>query len=491
MDPFILTLIGLGLGTFAVILYFYLKSDDSKRNARELQEKVSEVNKLVAEREKETRRLVNEIRGLKKDLDQFKSENEGIKKKVEQLQKTEQKLIAQAGKLDEQKNTWDKERHISDEIKELAGNFSVRNAFRLVKLILASFFLGHFIFSPAKITQYLTDKYDTIDEDSRNTLEEAERLVDELHVDQVRGKVDFAVVTIRDDEYRAVLERFPSAIVLKGKQVYSIAYQSTYVVAVVRCFEQGVGVAQEVTRDLIADLDPQWIIVVGIAGGVPHDDFSLGDVVVATRVYDLSLEAVNQGASSDFAIREQPYHKRVVTFIAGLAAMEQRLGGWNDDIAIRVVRPSVNFDPGNFYGPGNWRAKVKKSLMRHFKSLQRSPAPCFSCHPIGSSDRLIKDADYVIMMLKYVRQIAALEMESAGIYRAAFQGDKNYPVLAIRGISDIVGFKRDAAWTLYACASAASFARAFIGLKPIKPRNSLSQLLSSSNKPNLRSPAKR
>src|SRR5258708_37934265 len=40
------------------------------------------------------------------------------------------------------------------------------------------------------------------------------------------------------------------------------------------------------------------------------------------------------------------------------------------------------------------------------------------------------------------------------------KGDR--PVLAIRGISDIVGYRRDADWTKYACHSAASFTKAFI-----------------------------
>jgi nucleoside phosphorylase len=45
-------------------------------------------------------------------------------------------------------------------------------------------------------------------------------------------------------------------------------------------------------------------------------------------------------------------------------------------------------------------------------------------------------------------------MESAGVYRAAH----HLPILAIRGISDIVGLRRDEAWTKYACETAAAFA---------------------------------
>ena len=40
-------------------------------------------------------------------------------------------------------------------------------------------------------------------------------------------------------------------------------------VAVVRCLEPGQGLAQDAARDMIDDLDPEWLLVVGIAGGVP------------------------------------------------------------------------------------------------------------------------------------------------------------------------------------------------------------------------------
>ena len=57
-------------------------------------------------------------------------------------------------------------------------------------------------------------------------------------------------------------------------------------------------------------------------------------------------------------------------------------------------------------------------------------------------------------------------MESAGIYTAAHG---RTPFLAIRGISDIVGFKRHPDWTEYACRSAASFMRSFLLTRPIQP----------------------
>src|SRR5579864_1771142 len=99
-------------------------------------------------------------------------------------------------------------------------------------------------------------------------------------------QVDFAIITIREDEFVAVLQHFP-AKVQKGAsgRTYAIAQVQTKsgigcTIALVRSSEQGTDASQQVANDIINDLDPQMLLVVGIAGGVPNDDFSLGDVIV-------------------------------------------------------------------------------------------------------------------------------------------------------------------------------------------------------------------
>ena len=108
-------------------------------------------------------------------------------------------------------------------------------------------------------------------------------------------QVDFALITIRPDEFAAVLKRFPTKV-QKGKsgRTYGIAQVPTKIgktcsVAVVRCSEQGNDAAQQVANDVINDLDPQMLLVVGIAGGVPSDDFTLGDVIISTRIDNLNV----------------------------------------------------------------------------------------------------------------------------------------------------------------------------------------------------------
>src|SRR4051794_31723070 len=116
-----------------------------------------------------------------------------------------------------------------------------------------------------------------------------------LSVKDVFGRVDYGIITIREDEFNAVLDRLPTpSTVSGGKQFYEfsrlpIEGGGERRVALVRCPTQGEAVAQSVAGLMIRDLQPRVLLLVGIAGGVPSDEFSLGDVLLASRVHDFSI----------------------------------------------------------------------------------------------------------------------------------------------------------------------------------------------------------
>src|SRR5262249_476968 len=108
------------------------------------------------------------------------------------------------------------------------------------------------------------------------------------------GKIDFGILTIREDENRAVLDRFDKVAMEEQRRRYRIGRLvlpngGTYALAVLRCLEQGNTDALAAARDLLEDLAPQFVLVVGIAGGVPSTEFSLGDVVVSSSIADFSV----------------------------------------------------------------------------------------------------------------------------------------------------------------------------------------------------------
>src|SRR4051812_15031284 len=89
-----------------------------------------------------------------------------------------------------------------------------------------------------------------------------------IQLKDVKGRVDYGIVTIREDEFTAVFERLRErSTVTRGKQLYEFA--SVPVdgggergVAVVRCPSQGEGIAQSVTGHMIRDLQPSVLLLV-------------------------------------------------------------------------------------------------------------------------------------------------------------------------------------------------------------------------------------
>jgi nucleoside phosphorylase len=283
-------------------------------------------------------------------------------------------------------------------------------------------------------------------------------------------KADIGIVTIRDDEFRAVLSVFPDKIgSLKGaRRTYTLRHADAgggerYRIAVLRLIEQGQGEAQDAARDLIEDLSPRLVLVVGIAGGRPSDDVKLGDVVVSTRIHDFTVEARKFGKAPTYDVAGGPIDKALAALVANLAAREDELGDWTAGLP---DQPPVSWmQGGQLYGSMFWQRELRAVLEHHYGSKAAPRAPVYIVGPIASSDRLVKDPALLIAWFHTVRSLLAIEMESSGVYRAARE---RCPMLAIRGISDIVGLKRSDAWTKYACASAVAFTCAFLRTRPIE-----------------------
>lgn len=302
-----------------------------------------------------------------------------------------------------------------------------------------------------------------------------------IDITELRGKVDFGIISIREDEYLAVFDRLqPSDSSLGGRRTYDIGainnaeQKGHYRYALVRTISQGEGVAQDVARDMIEDLQPNLLLLVGIGGAVPSPDFTLGDVVCATRVYDFCVRAAKESESDRFSAGGGPMHKEVENILSRLPAIERQLSDWNTQDSIGMATPLLEVpEKGSktYYGSEAWQTDVQKCLTHRFVN-NRKRAPKVTARPVASSDALIKDTGLLDQWLTEARAVAAVEMELAGVYIAARRHDKEYPILAIRGISDIVGFKRDEAWTQYACNTAGAFAVAFINsgeLMPLRP----------------------
>jgi nucleoside phosphorylase len=290
-------------------------------------------------------------------------------------------------------------------------------------------------------------------------------------------RVDIAIMTIREDEFTAVRRHFQTRRrQIPDGRTYLIGEVKTekrvYTIAIARCSEQGNDASQRLAHYIIHNLDPQLILVVGIAGGVPRDEFTLGDVVVSSRIVNPNVDAWHPDGTTDYTTRGGPSHP-LVDDIISLLPGEPLLAGWID--TIQLERPTLDPEQVNIPGDDEWREKVRQSLNWHFGEEQnRSRLPTFTTGPILSSNHLMKDSARLREILTTHRSIFAAEMEVAGVYEAAQGIDHQYPVMAIRGISDIIGLQRDRRWTEYACQTAAAFTYAFIMADPLPPLNSAS-----------------
>jgi hypothetical protein len=97
----------------------------------------------------------------------------------------------------------------------------------------------------------------------------------------VDRQIDIGIITVIEPEFLAVIGKLRDPVeIVPGKRD----------VAVVRCLEPGNAESRSVAQDLIADLSPQWILLVGIAGGAASTDFTLREVIISSDVYDVGLK---------------------------------------------------------------------------------------------------------------------------------------------------------------------------------------------------------
>lgn len=289
--------------------------------------------------------------------------------------------------------------------------------------------------------------------------------LEELEMSKDRS-ADYLVISITEEEFKAVLAEFPGgSSEVQGSHYF---YRTTLVdpitkrafkVAVARPVAQGNGHAQAVATDGIKELNPRAILVVGTAGGIPSTDFSLGDVVLASSVQDLRLRQLQADGSVKINATGYQVHPAIAAVVAHMPAFDSS-GAWSP--ALPVVRPLLTADKINdamFKGDDDWKQKVKASVQHHFGTQNPRAEPLVLSAPLFSSDDMVKDGKFAARLSEDFRKHVAFEMEAAGVLLAAQQLRKVYPVLIVRGVSDIVGLERDPGWIAYSCASAARFSK--------------------------------
>lgn len=291
----------------------------------------------------------------------------------------------------------------------------------------------------------------------------------------IKLRTEVVAITVKEEEEKALLALIGTTDPYEGtNRTYNIGRinrvdNTPLRIAVVRAVEQGVGAAQNIARDAIEDLNLGAIALVGIAGAKPATEYGLGDVIVCTRLHDLTMgayiwDAREKVSKELFSNLGGPMATRVQHLIGSFGGIAEQLDGWKSESLVGS-QPEfcLNEKKIDAVVDDRYRDKLKESIRARFDERK---SPTFYAGSIATDGYLVKDPEVLKKWLAVVKDLVAIDMELPGVYVAARRKDNEFPILAIRGISDVVGLDREPVWTEYACKTAASF---FVHLLHVHP----------------------
>lgn len=279
-----------------------------------------------------------------------------------------------------------------------------------------------------------------------------------------RGKIRAAIVTIKQEEEAAVLKRFPSEAHVRGIRDYHLGRVThvdgrTIFVATVRLPGQGNLEATTVVGQVMDDLAPDCVFLVGIAGASPWADAVIGDVVLGTHVHDLTLALDDVGGEREWNGEGGGMSDVIVSAATYLRPALEQLPSIVGAPTIDANTLSLTTDDDDL------NARIRAKLLERFgcdsNGAPKAKTTVFT-GAIMSSDNLVKNPQTARKWTKTRRAALAIDMEFAGAYRAARVPGRTSHLLAIRAISDIVGMKKVESAVRYACEVAAEHALAFV-----------------------------
>ncbi|CAG0935149.1 5'-methylthioadenosine/S-adenosylhomocysteine nucleosidase [Thermoflexales bacterium] len=257
-----------------------------------------------------------------------------------------------------------------------------------------------------------------------------------------RQAIDFAIITALEKEAKAVVKRLNehSIVRYEDKDIRTYhygtiplqAHNQSYRIVVVTLPNMGNVPAANAMTDTIARWNPQFVLMVGIAGGVPKDNLDLGDVVVAKQIVGYEYSKVtDEGTKS----RDRVYP-------ASALLLERVVNFWDDTWTrqIGVERPT----------------NARRPASQRYIGL------------IASGDKVIASTEFRQQLTKRWPELMAVETESEGVFAAVFDRPHIVNALAIRGICDMADERKLDEWQEYAANAAAAYAVQFLASGPVE-----------------------
>jgi nucleoside phosphorylase len=263
----------------------------------------------------------------------------------------------------------------------------------------------------------------------------------------LRGKkdpeieIDFAIIAAIEKEAKAVVRRLQNHTVnrfedndIRTYHLGTVPIRDTnqfYKVVVILLPSMGGISAANAVTDTLVRWRPRFLLMTGIAGGLPQDDLDLGDVVVSDQVVGYEYGKVS----------EEGLKSRDRVYPASAMLVERVRNFWNNSWAeqIGIDRPT----------------NVKRARSKLFIG------------PIASGNKVVASAEFRDQLLARWPKLHAVEMEADGVFAAAFDRPQIVQTLVVRGISDMANKRKSDIWQEYAANAAAAFLISFLESGPV------------------------
>ena len=254
-----------------------------------------------------------------------------------------------------------------------------------------------------------------------------------------QGPIDFAIVTALRVERDAVLQRLeateriqedgdPYTYILGKVSIPGTDF--SYRVVLVQLADPGNVEAATATTHVVQRWLPNYILMVGIAGGIAAEGVRHGDVVVAHHVH--YYEPGKRTAEGEQRRFVQYASDRMLR----ARAEDYETTDWKDDVAVDTP-DNTGFVPRALFGP------------------------------IASGELVIANEADLAKLKSESPKLLAVAMEGAGVAHAVATMNRQF--LELRGISDLADRDKDDRWHPYAANAAAAFAIGFLRSRPVAP----------------------
>lgn len=253
------------------------------------------------------------------------------------------------------------------------------------------------------------------------------------------GDIDIAIITAIEDEYKALLQVFPGANnpvyrngascfrrfqtmnkKKKGKELSLGLFQQE---------DMGMVQAAILVSRIIFKHKPKFLAMCGVCAAVKRDKIQLGDAAVFSPVYDYGVGKYTEGLFSP-SYRQREVDKTTKKILDTMV---------HDKTLLRNIKDKVECD-----------SKPTGELQAHIMVS-------------ASGASVLADQKHIKEILKYQRDLGAIDMEAYAIAKAAYLADeeKEYPWIVVKGIQDYADVEKDDTYRKYAALISAEFLRCF------------------------------